>query len=267
VRKSAAPVAIAASLALLLAACSSAGDPPGLYLALGDSLSEGVGASDRQTTAFVPLVHEGLGEGWELTNLGHSGDTSAQLHEHGHMDEAISLIDSRNADDDSTNDVRLVTLEIGGNDLLGLFFDLVVPGRCPTLEESLERDECVGALEDALGRFRPNLQMALDRLHEADPDLQVVLMTLYSPFSGDTFLATPALEQLGELALEGLPNTPFPDGLNDIIREEAEGRDVTLVDLWPLFEGKAGDYVAGDYIHPNDEGYRVMAEAVLEVVP
>ena len=267
-RTRAVPVAIAVALTLLLAACSSSDrDGPGVYLALGDSLSEGVGATDRENTAFGPLVHQALGEGWELTNLGHSGDTSRQLHEHGHLDDAIALISERKADDDATNDVRLVTLEIGGNDLLSLFFDLVLPGTCPNLEESLRRDECVGALEQTLARFRPNLAEALDMLEEADPDLRVVLLTLYSPFSGDNPLATPALEQLAELALEGLPDTPFPEGLNDIIREEAASRDVTLVDLWPLFEGKAGEYIANDFIHPNDEGYRVMADAVIEVVP
>lgn len=268
-RTAAAPLAIAFALGVLLAACGSgsASDGSGLYLALGDSLSEGVGASDRVTTAFVPLVHDGLGEGWELRNLGHSGDTSSQLHRHGHLDEAISLIEERRSDDDPSNDVGLVTLEIGGNDLLDLLFGLVLPGVCPTLEESLDREECVGTLEDTFERFRPNLAEALDRLEEADPDLHVLLMTLYSPLSGDTPLSSPALEQLAELALEGLPDTPFPQGLNDIIRDEAEGRDVTLVDLWPLFEGRAGDYIASDYIHPNDGGYRVMADAVLEVVP
>jgi lysophospholipase L1-like esterase len=41
---------------------------------------------------------------------------------------------------------------------------------------------------------------------------------------------------------------------------------VILVDWYPLFEGKAGQYIASDLIHPNDEGYRVMAEAVLDAV-
>ena len=108
------------------------GDAP-LYIALGDSLSYGAGASDRFRTAFVPLVHESLPPETGLLNLGHSGDTSAQLMQHGHLDWALSEITRRNGDGDPGNDVVLVTLEIGGNDLLDLFFDYVVPGICPTL--------------------------------------------------------------------------------------------------------------------------------------
>jgi lysophospholipase L1-like esterase len=246
---------------------SNADPTNGIYLALGDSLSEGVGASDRRSTAFVPLVHSGLGEGWELVNLGESGDTSGQLIGHGHLDQAIARIERGRADDDPTNDVNLVTLEIGGNDLLNLFFDLVLPGICPSLAESLERPACVGALQDALDGFRPNLQETLDRLLAADPDLPLVVMTLYSPFSGETGLAgVPTISDMAELALEGLPDTPFPIGLNDIIREEVAARDLPLVDWWPLFQGMAGTYIADDFIHPNDAGYRVLADAVLEVV-
>lgn len=254
----------AALFLVFIAACSSGSalSGPGLYIALGDSLSEGVGASDFSATAFVPLVHDGLDDRIELMNLGHSGDTSAQLIDHGHLDEAVSQIDERNDDDDPTNDVKLVTLEIGGNDLLGLFFSLVLPGVCPSVEESLVKERCVDALRETLDEFRPNLAAALDRLREADPDLKIVVMTLYNPFSG----GLEPIDVIVELALEGEPDGPFPEGLNDSIRAVAEERGLTLVDWHPLFEGKAGEYIAGDLIHPNDDGYRVMADAVLEAV-
>ncbi|MEX0801471.1 MAG: GDSL-type esterase/lipase family protein [Dehalococcoidia bacterium] len=248
---------------------SSNGDatPNGVYIALGDSLSEGVGASDQTATAFVPLVHDGLGEGWDLVNLGEAGDTSAQLIGHGHLDEAIALIEAGKSDDDPDNDVNLVTLEIGGNDLLNLFFDLVLPGACPSLVESLERPQCVSELRGAMDGFRPNLEQTLDRLIEADPELRIIVMTLYNPFSGDTGLATvPTISDMAQMALEGLPDTPFATGLNDTIRDEVAERGLPLVDWWPLFQDKAGQYIAQDYIHPNDAGYRVMADAVLEQV-
>lgn len=255
---------VGTSLVVVLAACGSSSEPlvPGLYIALGNSLSEGVGASDRDATSFVPLVHEGLGEGAELLNLGHSGDTSDELITHGHLSEALTQVEQRNGDGDPDNDVKLVTLEIGGNDLLDLYFSLVLPGVCPTLVESLAKPVCVDALQGALDEFAPNLAMALDRLREADPDLTIVVMALYNPFSG----GFDPLDELAELALEGQPDTAFPQGLNDIIRRETEERGLILVDWQPLFEGKAGEYIAGDLIHPNDEGYRVMADAVLEAL-
>jgi lysophospholipase L1-like esterase len=75
-----------------------------------------------------------------------------------------------------------------------------------------------------------------------------------------------AFEPIGDLALEGTPDTPFPEGLNDIMRAEGAAAGITVVDIYPLFVGKAPEYIALDLIHPNDAGYRVMADAVLAAV-
>ncbi len=233
-----------------------------LYIALGDSLSAGVGASDRASTAFVPLVQKGLGGNVGLMNLGHSGDTSQQLLEHGYVDQAVAEIKKRNGDSNPNNDVVLVTLEIGGNDLLGLYFNLVIPGKCPTVEESLQRPDCVNGLRDTLDKYAPNLKKAVDSLQAADPHLRIVLITLYNPFSG----GARTLDTLGELSLEGTPNTPFPEGLNDLIRAQAQASGVILADVYPLFLGKSHEYIASDLIHPNDSGHRVMADAVLAAI-
>ncbi len=246
-------------------ACGSGGSHggplagPGAYIALGDSLSEGVGASDRATTAFVPLVHQGLGDDFELINLGHSGDTSGDLIDHGHLDEAVAAIGARNGDDDDGNDVKLVTLEIGGNDLLNLYFSEVVTGMCPDLQTALNKPDCVNPLRTAFERFQPNLDRILGQLKDADPAVPIVLLTLYNPFSG----RIPVIAELAGVALEGRPDTPFAEGLNDIIRAIGGEHGVFLVDLYPLFEGKGGELVAQDLIHPNDAGYQVMADAVL----
>jgi lysophospholipase L1-like esterase len=234
-----------------------------LYLALGDSLSAGVGATGfSDENAFVGLVHDELGPEFALLNLGIAGHDSHELIEEGPLDRAVAEIEQRNQDDDADNDVEVVTLEIGGNDLLDLLFDLVLPGRCPNVAEGLQKPECVEALRETLDAYEPNLNLILGRLREADPELSIFLMTLYNPFSG----ASPVLDELGELTLEGDPNTPFPEGLHDIIRRQAEENDVQLVEVYPLFEGKAREYIAGDTIHPNDTGYRVMADAVIEEI-
>lgn len=231
-----------------------------LYLALGDSLSAGVGATGfNAENAFVGLVHAELGPEFAVLNLGIAGHDSHELIEEGPLDRAVGEIEQRNHDDDADNDVEVVTLEIGGNDLLDLFFDLVLPGRCPSVTEGLQKPECVEALRETLDAYEPNLNLILDRLREADPELVIFLMTLYNPFSG----ALPVLDEIGELSLEGAPDTPFPEGLQDIIRRQAEQNDVHLVEVYPLFEGKAREYIAGDTIHPNDTGYRVMADAVI----
>jgi lysophospholipase L1-like esterase len=242
----------------IAANCGPGDDTKTLYIALGDSLSEGAGASDPQTTAFVPLVHQSLGDGVALLNLGHSGDTSDDLLAHGHLDDAVAEIERRNGDDNAENDVTLVTLEIGGNDLLRLYFSLVVTGRCPDVESSIDDPECTEPLRAALDGFEPNLVTALDALQEAGPSLRILLLTLYNPFPDDS-----ATGPVGDLSLEGMADTPFEEGLNDIVRRQAEAHDVIVAEAYEPFQGRSDELISGDRIHPNDAGYRVMADAVI----
>lgn len=231
-----------------------------LYLALGDSLSEGIAASDRKRTAWVPLVAKELGDRYELLNLGVAGHDSQELIEEGPLDTALAEIATRAGDGVEGNEVAVITLEIGGNDLLDLYFKLVLPGLCPTVQEGMERRICVRELRSAIDGFVPNLRKTLDALQAAAPTTPIFLMTLYNPFSGGSY----NLEQIGILALEGMEWTVFPEGLNDEIRKQAAGREgVHLVEWYEPFLGKQGEYISLDFIHPNDAGYAVLADEVL----
>jgi lysophospholipase L1-like esterase len=233
----------------------------GLYIALGDSLSAGIGASDA-SKMFVQLVDASLGSGMELLNLGVPGATSQDLLDGGKLDQAVAEITRRNGDTDPNNDVQLVTLEIGGNDLLHLFSSLVLTGVCPDVETGFAKPECNSALRTTLDQYRPNLAAALDKLRAADPSLPVLLSTQYNPLE-----ALPRLGDLGVLSLEGMPNTQFPEGLNDIIRQVAQGRDdVTVVDMYQPFLGRTLGLISPDFIHPNDAGYQVMADAEISAI-
>ena len=238
-----------------------AAGPRPLYLALGDSLSAGIGASDETSRGWVGLVGAAL-PGWELLNLGVSGDDSGELLFGGPLDEGLRQIESRAADGEPGNDVELITLEIGGNDLLDIYFGLVFPGDCPSVIEALQREFCVSAFESALVDYRANLTLTSGRLTAAAPETPLLLMTVYNPFSGDAS----TIDELGVLALEGQAGSPFPEGLNDIIREVAAEAGVTVVDWYELFLGKQSEYIAFDLIHPNDTGHAVMAEAVIEAM-
>jgi lysophospholipase L1-like esterase len=243
----------------------STSDPPasgpGLYIALGDSLSAGVGASSPETT-FVELVHQSLGSRIELMNLGHSGDTSDDLLQGGTLDRAVDTIKARNGDGDTSNDVRLVTLEIGGNDLLHINSAYVQTGICPDVQTTLAKPECTKVLRGTLDRFRKHFGTALDRLRDTDADVPIVVMTLYNPFD---YLG--AIGELGVLSLDGQAGTDFPEGLNDIIRSVAAGHEgVTVADVYSAFNGKTASLISSDFIHPNDAGYRTMADTVIPML-
>ena len=164
-----------------------------------------------------------------------------------------------NGDSDADNDGRLLTLEIGGNDLLRLYSSFVITGICPEVDTLLTTPDCVDALTTTLTNFEPNFAATLDSIEAADPSLKLVVLTLYDPFSG----RLPVQSAISQVALEGMAGSPFPEGLNTIIRRLVEGRSVTLVDLYPLFQGRGNELISIDFIHPNDVGYAVMAEAVI----
>ncbi|UCC49225.1 MAG: SGNH/GDSL hydrolase family protein [Gemmatimonadota bacterium] len=234
-----------------------------VYVALGDSLAEGVGASDPSSTAYVPKFHEYLQDALGITdltlmNLGHSGDTSVDLIEHGHLAEAVREIGARNFDEIPENDVQVVTLNIGGNDLLDLFLDLVIAGTCPELETSMAKPECVDALQDALDGLRENFDQALDELEHADPDLPILTADLYNPFSGSNL----PFDEVAEWALEGREGSPVEEGMNDVIRSIAAEHGVPVADWYSTFQGKSAQFVASDRIHANDAGYTAMTDAL-----
>lgn len=252
---------------LLAAALSCSGgsdekQESGLYIAMGDSISFGRGADNPATDAFVPLVHRHLGSGFLLLNLAHSGDTSAQIRNNGQLDRALSEIRTRNNDADPDNNVRYITLTVGGNDLLELVFTLLLTGRCTTLADALNRAECRDPLLAAITGLRENIGALLSSLRQADPNVKVILVTLYDPLSG----SLPSAAELAELALEGRANTPFPAGANDILRQAAQANGVILAEAYPLFNGRADELIAQDRIHPNNRGHQLIADAVEDAI-
>ena len=103
-----------------------------LYLALGDSLAAGVGASDPAVTGDVPQFYQLLRQelacqpagqpscgSLALRNLGVGGATSTTLLAT-QLPEAVAELQARNGDPNPYNDVRVVTIDIGGNDVFGV---------------------------------------------------------------------------------------------------------------------------------------------------
>jgi GDSL-like Lipase/Acylhydrolase family len=114
---------------------------PGLpvQLALGDSVAAGVGAGateeERRRSGYVGLLHEHLRAGLDcvpaasarpsvgceqlqLVDVSVGGATTSTLIEH-QLPAAVGLLKARNADANPRNDVEVVTVTIGGNDLFG----------------------------------------------------------------------------------------------------------------------------------------------------
>jgi len=256
---------LAALLALLPAgSATAAATKQDVYLALGNSLAVGVGATKPERLGYVPRLFHEVRPNLKvrrLVNLARSGETSATFIAGGQLAGAVAAIA------DLTNEVRLVTLDIGGNDLLAL---LVAPGS-PCVADP-RGALCRQAMALALAQFIPNYTTSLATLRqalEAQPGAErLAVMTYYNPWSGT---GSP-YEAAVDVALLGGDRTvdcaaaaadPANAGLNDLIACIGRRYGATVVDVYPLFVGRGPTltHVAAGDIHPTDAGHLVIAGA------
>lgn len=248
-------VVLVASVALMAIACVDDAEPP-IYLAIGDSLSVGIGASDSMATGFVPLVLDALDAeytGIELRNVAVSGETTGSLRVAGQLDAAVALLRTRNANDTSDDDVAVITISIGGNDITGVTEPCLAGVTA----------ECQAAIATALGTFAVNFDAILSELRAAaGPDTHIVAMTYYNaaahPDCGIFQLAT-----LAEAVLEGAPELGLEAGLNDLIRGVAAQHGVAVAETHGLVGVEA---MQPDCRHANDAGYAVIATQFSEAI-
>ena len=262
----------AAMLTLVIGAPAAAAPPNGLYLALGDSLAVGDGASDWDVTGYVPLMADYYagtihGDAKQLLNLGVQGETTSSFLA-GQLGDAVTAIL------DPATDTRVVTLSLGGNDVGSLLND--PDDACVTNPFS---DICQGQVAAALGAVFSNYPIILGTLQWAlaqDPgDEQVYVMTVFNPFggTGTPHEAPIDVALLGaDLAVDcGALANQANVGLNDIIGCISQALGAVPVDSY----GAIGDNALtlthigeGDFnSHPNDLGYEAIAKAHRAVAP
>ena len=253
--------ALVAAFALTSDTTYSKEPPPKVpreYLALGDSLGWGYGASDPATKGYVPLFRDflesedAMDTDLFLNNLSIPGATSTSLISQ-QLPTAVAELEARNGDKKGNNDVEVVTVDIGGNDLLAIL-PVCAGGVSPA---------CAYAISSTFATFSANFDFTLDELRTAaGPDTRIIVMTYYNSLAGPGCPA--GLVPLGEIVLEGNPYLGLPQGANDLIRSIAAAHDAEVADLVPggVFPALLGPSdVLPDCVHANDDGYQIIADA------
>jgi Tol biopolymer transport system component/lysophospholipase L1-like esterase len=224
---------------------------PKVYIALGDSVTQvGSSTNQRYPERFFSYL-QGAGAADVLHNIGESGQTSGGLNG-GQLTSALGYIN------DEDTDTAVVSIDIGGNDILG-------EPSCNPPSASFNLTTC----QSTLSQFSSNFDSTLDSLSAAlatDPGTEhLMVMAYYNPWSGRS--GEEATANKAEVALLGADRTidcdssaDFPYGLNDRIACIGADHGAVLADAYPPFigHGPIGDYMA-DTIHPNDTGHQVIA--------
>jgi lysophospholipase L1-like esterase len=272
-------------MALLPAATAQAAPPrSGTYLALGDSVAAGTGASDPATKGYVALLADDLrsdcakgrtgaqdkgkrgakGKGAkaggcriELVDLAVDGATTASLIAE-QLPAALALIEERNGNGSPHDDVRLITLTIGGNDVVGPVAAACAGGLTPT---------CTQTVVNTISAAGRNLMAIMDALRAAaGPETTIAVTTYYNGLENPDCRLHP-LAQLGWIVLEGglLGDAgPLKVGLNDRIRIEAWLKDALVVETAQVVDPRTE--VLTDCLHPDDAGHADIAEAFAAVI-
>ncbi|HFH9838049.1 TPA: SGNH/GDSL hydrolase family protein [Streptococcus suis] len=218
------------------------------YVALGDSLTEGVGDTTNQG-GFVPLLAQSLTNEYSYQvsyeNFGVSGNTSSQILKRMEEDTAIS---------ESLKTANLMTLTVGGNDLRKAILDNI---------SNLE----VSTFDQPAQEYSQRLLQIIKKARENNPDLPIYLVGIYNPF----YLNFPDMtemqtvvdnwNQVSEDTVSDLDKVYFIP-INDLLYKGIEGEEgisqtnTTSNNL--LYED--------DSFHPNYTGYEIIKEAIMEKI-
>jgi len=239
-------------------------DKQPLYLALGDSWAWGYGATNVGQPGYVEQLAPQLREDLkcvpakcadlQLLNISVPGATTPSLIA-GQLPQALQILAERNGDRYPRNDVEVITITVGGNDV-----NAPIQGACLGGLSA----NCFSTIQSELGAYRTDLANLLSQLREAaGPDTRIVINTYDNPFPSCTLGQLGGVIQLANLVLEGGPGVP--EGLNDVIRDVAANYGVEVAEVFG--DLGPGDWLGGnDCLHPNSTGYTKVAAAFDEVL-
>lgn len=198
--------------------------------AIGDSLTQGVGAINEEG-GYVGILDRSINHSEQLVtvnNFGKRGNRSEQMLERLSLQEVEESIQQ--------SDIVLVT--IGANDIMKVLRENVTDLNLEPFD--IEREH-----------YAERLNEITDTIFELNPNADIYLIGIYNPYLqyfGD-------VEELGEI---------LTDWNNETEEFAEEDDQIFFVPTEDLFEDTEGDLLADDRFHPNDAGYKLMAQRVLD---
>lgn len=255
----------------LTSSASATSPQPLYYLAMGDSLAAGVGASTTSNRYVNVLYQHELSRfpSLQLDNIGCSGATTTSvIHGPGcSYASGTQLGDAEAFLRAHPGQVAFVTIDIGANDVDGCLSGQTVNATC---------------VQNGMASITSDLPSILSGLEEAYPDLAIYGMNYYDPFLGE-WLTGPGGQNLArqsESLVVGLnallaqlytsggaatadPATLFQTAdfaLTGTYLGAIEPQNVANVCNWTLFCSSSQN------IHANDIGHALVATAFEQVV-
>lgn len=229
------------------------------YVAIGDSLTEGVGDQTKRG-GFVPIVADDIQTrydlaGVEVENYGVAGERSDQILKRIKNDQTIR---------DNIETADFITMTVGGNDLMRVFqtnfFNLTIK-----------------TFNKPIKKYQQRVSDLLDEIRQLNQTAPIYILGIYNPF----YLNFPEITDMqkivdnwnqateeaakaekltafipiNDLLYKGLDSkVGITSELSETEDSSMSGNNLNSVDNNVLYEG--------DKFHPNNIGYQLMASVV-----
>lgn len=198
------------------------------YLALGDSLTAGLGASETgylRLQAFVPRLTTHLRNEYQVhvENHGIPGITSDQL---------LFYIQQGPGVKEKLQEADLLTITIGGNDLLQLL-------RTQDLSQTV--------IQNTIQQFGQVIETTISEIRQQNKKTPIYIMGLYSPYDPGH-----PLHEVGKQSISAYNQ--------ELARRINKFDGVNLVSVFESFQerGTQLTHISNNDIHPNDQGYELI---------
>lgn len=222
------------------------------YVAIGDSLTQGVGDSTNQG-GFVPLLSQDLTDKYHYdvhySNYGVSGNTSNQI---------LKRMQEQTDIQEALAKANLMTLTVGGNDVMA-----VIRKNLANLS--------VSSFTESSKDYQKRLRQIIDLARTDNPNLPIYILGIYNPF----YLNFPDMTEMQDIV------DNWNTATEDVTKEYDKVYFVPINDL--LYKGVNGEegivstsgdqttvindaLFSGDHFHPNNIGYQIMSDAVMEKI-
>ncbi|MBP3326825.1 MAG: SGNH/GDSL hydrolase family protein [Coprococcus sp.] len=233
-----------------------------IYVAIGDSLTHGYGLADKKNDRFSAIVTENLnkaGDFYVEYNYGVDGLTTDGL---------LDMLEQGGIG--MISEADLITIDIGANDVL----DSMNPIIYATIENgSVTKEKYEQALsnyQNSLLSGYENTKAVLEFIKEKNPDCQIVIATIYNPYR---YIDLDIIIEGENTALSDFTDSMMQE-LNENIKALANEYDCRVADWYTAFamtklnvlNARYDETVVNLDIHPNKEGYNLMATVVYEAI-
>ena len=220
------------------------------YVAIGDSLTEGVGDQTNQG-GFIPLLSNAISEISDVNvvsqNFGVAGNTSTQIYKRMTKEKKIQS---------AIKKADVITITVGGNDVMK-----VIRTQLTNLTEN--------SFEKPAQTYQKQLTEIFNFIRDNNPNAQVYILGIYNPF----YLNFPDITEMQDIINHWNQTTQetiaqqkqmYFVPINDLLYQGVNGSkgvttsdgEVQTITNNALFEE--------DHFHPNNIGYQIMSDAVAE---